>query len=107
MAYTYEELSLKTLEQLREIAKGMEHEAVQGYTQMNKAHLLPALCTAFGIDARAHHEAVGIDKSAIKAKLRKMKERRNEALAAHDHQRLRLVRRQIHHLKRQIRAHTV
>ena len=43
MAYTIEELKHKTLADLREIAKGIEHEAVQGYTQLNKQHLITAL----------------------------------------------------------------
>ena len=40
MAHTYEELKHKTVVELREIAKGLEHEAVKGYTQMNKDHVL-------------------------------------------------------------------
>jgi hypothetical protein len=36
----------KTAAELRDIAKALTHEAVQGYTQMNKEHLLPALCKA-------------------------------------------------------------
>ena len=107
MSYTFEELSTKTVEELREIAKGIEHEAVQGHTQMNKAHLLPAICKALGIEARAHHEAVGIDKRALKANIRKMKKRRDEALAAHDRDQLNFVRQKIHRLKRRIRSHTV
>jgi hypothetical protein len=33
MAYTYEQLKHMTLADLREMAKGNEHEAVQGYGQ--------------------------------------------------------------------------
>ena len=33
---TFEQLRHKTLAELREMAKGIEHEAVQGYTQLNK-----------------------------------------------------------------------
>ena len=44
MAYTFEELKHKTLAELREIAKGSDHEAVQGYTQMNKEHLRRSAC---------------------------------------------------------------
>ena len=40
MAFTYHELKEKNVADLREIAKGIEHEAVQGYTQLNKEHLL-------------------------------------------------------------------
>src|ERR1043165_4253558 len=42
MAYTYEELKHKTVAELRDIAAGIEHEALQGYTQLTKDHLLHA-----------------------------------------------------------------
>jgi hypothetical protein len=103
MAYTYEELKKKTVEELRQIAKDVESEAVKGYTQMNKEHLLPALCKALGVDMRGHHE-VRIDKTAIKAQMRQLKADRDQALAAHDHARLKSVRRQLHRLNRRIRA---
>jgi hypothetical protein len=108
MAYTYHELKGKTIQELREIAKGVEaHEAVQGYSQMNKDHLLPALCEALGVDSHEHRAASGIDKPAIKAKMRELKTKRDAALAAHDQVALKSVRRQIHHLNREIRAHVV
>lgn len=105
MAYTYHELKLKTIQELREIAKDVKHDAVQGFSQMNKEHLLPALCKALGVDAHEHHEAVGIDKPAIKAKMRELKIKKNAAREAHDHAALKSLRRQIHGLNRQIRAH--
>lgn len=107
MAHTYHELKEKPLAELREIAAGIEHEAVQGYTQMNKDHLLPAICKALGIDTHEHHHAVGIDKTAIKTRINQLKQKRDEALAAHDHASLKLIRRNIHDLKREIRKHTV
>jgi hypothetical protein len=70
MTHTYEELKHKPLAELREIAAGIENEAVQGYTQLNKDHLLVALCKALGIDMKAHHEVKGIDKAATKARIR-------------------------------------
>jgi hypothetical protein len=106
MAYTYHELKDKTIQELRDIAKGVENQdAVQGYSQLNKEHLLPALCKALGIDTREHHEATGIDKPAIKAKMRELKAKRAQALEASDHEELKSVRRQLHRLNRQIRAH--
>jgi hypothetical protein len=108
MSHSFEELKKKTIDELREIAKGLDHEAVKGYTQMNKEHLLPALCRAMGIEAHAHHHAVaGFDKAATKARIRRLKADREKAIEAHDHQRLKLVRREIHGLKRKIRAATV
>jgi hypothetical protein len=106
MAYTYQELKGKTIQELREIAKGADaQEVVQGYSQMNKDHLLPALCKALGVDARGHHTAAGIDKPAIKEKMRELRKERDAALAAHDRGALKSVRREIHHLNRQVRAH--
>ena len=107
MSHTYEELKHKTVAQLREIASGLEHEAVKGASQMNKEHLLGALCTALGIDMHAHHEVKGVDKSALKVKIRELKKQRDGALAAHDHKQLKSVRREIHHLKRMIHRATV
>jgi hypothetical protein len=106
MAYTYHELKVKTIAELRDIAKGVENQdAVKGFSQMNKEHLLPALCKALGITTHEHHEAVGIDKPALKAKIRALKAKRDEALAAHDHDLLKNVRRQIHRINRDIRRH--
>jgi|SRR5690554_3579375 hypothetical protein len=104
MAYTYDELKGKTVAELREIAAGVQHEAVQGYTQLNKEQLLPALCKALGIDMHEHHQAVGIDKPAIKRKIRDLRKRRDEILASKtDRAGLLPVLRRIHDLKRQIR----
>jgi len=103
---TYEQLKHKTVTELREMAKGIEHEAVQGYTQMNKDHLLVALSKALGIQ-HEHHAVVGVDKSSIKARIRELKTQRQAALTAHDHAQLKVVRRTIHRLKRQIHKATV
>jgi DNA-binding IclR family transcriptional regulator len=105
MAYTYHELKEKTIQELREIAKDVQHDAVQGYSQMNKEHLLPALCRALGIDTHEHHRVAGIDKPSIKARMRALKKQRDTALESHDSDTLKNVRRQIHRLNRQIRAH--
>ena len=104
--YTYEQLKHKTVAELREIAKGIEHEAVQGYTQLNKEHLITAISRALGIK-HEHHDVVGVDKAAIKAQIRELKKKRDDALAAHDHAQLKVVRRTIHRLKRRIHGATV
>jgi hypothetical protein len=103
MAHTFQELKGKTVAQLREIASGIEHEAVQGHSQMNKEHLLAALCKALGIEMHAHHEVKGINKTEMKVKIQELKKKRDQALAAHDHPQLKAVRRDIHHLKRALR----
>lgn len=110
MAHTYEELKGKTIDQLREIAKGVEHEAVTGYTQMNKEHLLPALCKALGVEVHKHphhppEKAAGqVDKGPLKARLTQLKAERDKALEAHDRAQLKAVRRQMHRLRRKLRA---
>jgi len=106
MAHTIEELKHKTLADLREIAKGSDHEAVQGYTQMNKQHLVAALAKALGIQ-HEHHDVIGVDKAGIKARIRELKTQREAALTAHDHAQLKVVRRTIHRLKRRIHKATV
>ena len=106
MEYTYEKLKHMTVTDLREIAKGIEHEAVQGYTQLNKEHLIVAISRALGIK-HEHHDVVGVDKASIKARIRGLKQKRAEALSAHDHAQLKVVRRTIHRLKRRIHKATV
>jgi len=107
MAYTHHELKHKTLAELRDIAKDIEHDAVQGYTQLNKEHLVVAICKALNIDMHEHHDVVGIDKTTIKSRIKDLKRKRDAALAAHDHAQLKQARRSIHRLKRQIHKATV
>jgi len=109
MAHTYEELKGKTIDELREIAKGIEHEAVKGYTQMNKEHLLPALCKALGIEfhKHPHHAAVGIDKGKLKARMHALRAEKAKAIEGGDNKKLKALRREYHRLNRRIRAATV
>ena len=103
MAHTYEELKKKTVAELRELAKDLQHEAVQGYTQMNKDHLLPALCKALGIDPHEHHAAVIAEKAAIKTKMREIRAACEKAASDGDHDALRNLRRQYHKLNHGLR----
>jgi hypothetical protein len=105
MAYTHHELKLKTIVELRDIAKDIPHDAVKGYTQLNKEHLLVALCQALNIPIHEHHEVVGLDKGAVKAKMRALKTQSAEAIAQGDHAKLKALRRQRHRLNHQIRSH--
>jgi hypothetical protein len=107
MAYTYEELSKKTIAELREIAAGVEHEAVKGHTQMHKEQILLALCKALGIDSHAHHHVVGLDKSKVKAQIRALKKKRAAAVEAHQAAELKRLRHNIKKLKHRIRRATV
>ena len=106
MTHTFPELKHKTLVELREIAVGIT-PAVQGYTQMNKDHLLEAICKALNIDMHVHHEVKGIDKSAVKAKIREWQKKRDEALAASDRKALRVALDHIHSFKHQLRKSMV
>jgi hypothetical protein len=105
--YTFHELKEKNVHELREIAKGIQHEAVQGYTQLNKDHLLIALAKALGIPTHEHHAVGGFDKSGIKAMMRELKKKRDAALEAGDSAAVHALRRQIHTLNHQIRSHTI
>ena len=104
MAYTYEELKTKNLAELRDIAKDIQHDAVQGFTQMNKEHLLPALCAALGIDAREHHAAHGAGKEAARARMHELKKQRTAAVEAGDGGALKAIRREYHHWNHMLRV---
>ena len=56
-------------------------------------------CRALGIEMYAHHHVEGANKSMLKSQIHDLKKQRDEALAAHDHKRLKDVRREIHHIK--------
>ena len=105
MEYTYDQLKHMKVTELREIAAGIEHQAVQGYTQLNKEHLLAALCDALSIDTHTRHKikAEGIDKAGIKSRIKELKGQRNTALEAHNPSQLKTVRRQLHELRRSLR----
>ncbi len=107
MAHTYEELKKKSVSQLREIAGGLKHEAVKGYTQLNKEHLLEAVCKALNIDTFAHHLAKGINKGAIKAEIKKLKQKRDELIELKNYVELKLVRCEIRKLKKKLRRAAV
>ncbi len=103
MDYTWEKLHKMRVADLREIAKELEHEELQGYTTMHKEDLVPALCHALDIEDHAHHEIVGLNKTAIKQKIRALKKERDAALESKDKDKLKDVRREIHHLKIKLR----
>ncbi len=107
MSHTYEELKKKNVADLREIAKEIEHEAVQGYTQLNKEHLRKAMCTARNLGMDGHHEIKGVDKSKIKKEIRNAKKKRDEAIVAKDDEGQKKARGRIRHLKKVLRKATV
>ena len=107
MAHTYEELSKMTVIELRKIADGIDHEATKGHSIMHKEKLLPALCTALGIDIHVHHNIVGINKRKIKAEIKDLKIQREAAISAKDYARLAQIRDRIHKLKHTMRKYMV
>ncbi len=103
MSHSYEELKKKTVAELREIAKGIEHEAVQGYTQLNKEHLLVAVCTALGLDMHVHHHAKSADKKKkYKKDLKSLKKERDAALEAQDPVKLKRARTRMRRIKKRL-----
>lgn len=106
MDYTWEQLHKMRVADLRDIAKDLEHDELQGYSTMHKEDLVPALCHALGIEDHAHHEVVGVNKTEIKQKIRALKKDRDAALEAKDKDKLKAVRREIHHLKIKLRKAT-
>lgn len=107
MTYTHADLKKKTVAELREIAAKVEDETVKGHSQMNKEHLLVALCTALKIDMREHHQVVGLDKTKVKARIKAMKDRLAKAIEAKDKKQISYCHRQIHRQKRNIHKATV
>jgi hypothetical protein len=103
VAHTFEELKGKTVAELREIAATIQDDAVKGYSQLNKEHLLTAICKALHLDTHTQHVAALADKTAIKQQIKALKKTRDAALAAKDVKKLMLSRRKIRHLKRKLR----
>jgi hypothetical protein len=108
MSHTYEELKGKTVAELRDIASGIQHDALQGYSQLNKEHLLEKLCTALSIPMLSHHKVADVGvKVAAKGKIKTLKEKRDAAAQAGNHKALKHIRRRIHSLKRNLRKSAI
>ena len=101
-AYDFHELKHTKVSDLREIASKLD-PPVEGYTQLNKDHLIEAICNQRGIEMHEHHEVKGIDKGPITRQIRELKKTRDEALASRDSQKLREIRKRIHGLKHTLR----
>ncbi|MFI5251712.1 MAG: hypothetical protein ACHQQQ_04685 [Bacteroidota bacterium] len=107
MAYTLEQLNSMTVVELRQIADGIDHEAVKGHSTMHKEKLVPALCAALGIDWHVHHQVVGINKRKIKAEIKELKVQREAAISGKDYAQLKQIRDRIHKLKHTLRKSMV
>ena len=104
MAHTFEELKHMNVSQLREVAK---EEEIKGYTQINKEHLLEAVCEKLNLDMHVHHHVEGVDKVSIKAKIKKLKAVRNKFIEEKNKKELKHTRREIKKLKNKLRKSLV
>jgi hypothetical protein len=101
--YTYHELKHTKVSGLREIARKLD-PPVEGYSQLNKDHLIEKICNQLGIEMHEHHEVQGIDKTPLKQQIRELKKSRDEAIEAKDRKKVKETRRRIHGLKRRLHA---
>lgn len=101
----FHDLKVMTVAQLREVAKDIE--GLTGYTQMHKDQLVSAICKKLEIETHEHHEVMGLDKRAIKERIRALKKERAAMLSAHDNAQLVRVRHEIHQLKGRLRRATI
>lgn len=97
----WHELNKHRVADLREMMK--QHlPQVQGVMSMKKEQIVALLAEALGIEP-PKKIVVGVDKTAIKVKIREHKALRQQALEAGNHDELRKQRRKIHGLKRDLR----
>ena len=94
------ELEKKTVNDLREMAA--KYEDIKGVSGLKKEQLLEILCEKLGID-RHVHVPKGIGRHDIKARIRELKRKRDEALEKHDPVALAAVRHEIKSNKRHLR----
>jgi hypothetical protein len=99
----YHELQKTTVSKLREMAK--QYEDLEGVTGISKERLVDMLAGKMGIE-RPHKVVIGIDKGAIKAKIRALKKERDAALVAKDRVKLHAKRHELHKLRHQLRKAT-
>jgi hypothetical protein len=85
--------------ELREMAA---KAGIEGVSAMKKEKLVDLLATKLNIDRHAHGP-LGINKAAVKKKIREIKAARDTAITSHDHKALKEARRKVHRLKREIR----
>ena len=96
----WHELEKKKVTELRELAT--EHANVEGASALPKEKLVEIVAGALGIE-RPHLIATGINKTALKQKIRSLRLEVQQGIEAKDRVLVRRKRRQIHRLKRRIR----
>ncbi len=91
-----------TVVELREEAKKIP--GVTGVSGMKKDQLVELVAKHLGVDLHEHGVAPAtIDKAEIKRRIRQLKQRKQEALAAADRKAARACNRQIHRYKHLLR----
>ncbi|MFA6132712.1 MAG: hypothetical protein WC869_01695 [Phycisphaerae bacterium] len=100
-AYTYEQLKEMKVTVLRDIAKELQHESLEGHSTMHKEQLLPLLCKVMGI--HTHQAARGARKTRIKGLIHRLQKERDAAIASREVATLPDIRQQIHALKHRLR----
>ncbi|GJM44247.1 MAG: hypothetical protein DHS20C21_10890 [Gemmatimonadota bacterium] len=96
----WHELEKKKVDELRVMAK--EQTGIEGAVGLKKDELVKIVADAMGIE-KPHLVVEGIDKGAIKERIKALKADVVQALDAKDHALAKRKRRQIHALKRRIR----
>lgn len=96
----FHDLEKKTVTELREMAAA--YDDIEGAIGMKKDQLLDILCRKLGIE-RKHALPKGIGRRALKDRIRALKQRRAEALAAHDAKALKRARTLLRRTKHRLR----
>jgi hypothetical protein len=100
----WKDLEKMTVTKLREEA--LKHpDQIKGVHGKGKAQIMEELAHLLGIPKPhvAFTDKVVQTKESLKHRIHDLKTRRDRGLAEHNHKELKLVRREIHKLKRQIR----
>ena len=69
--YDFHELKHTKVADLRDVASKLD-PPVEGYSQLNKDHLIEAICKQLGIEMHERHEVQGLDKEPIKRQIREL-----------------------------------
>lgn len=96
----FHDLEHQTVIDLRKMAA--QYDDLKGVAGLKKEELLALLCEKLGIDTHVH-VPTGIGRHTIKVRIQELKQKRNDALAAHDAAALDAARREIKSNKRKLR----
>jgi MinD-like ATPase involved in chromosome partitioning or flagellar assembly len=95
---TEKDLDRMTVKELREVAADIEN--LVGVTAMKKAELLSAIKKAKGIEEKKPVEKADVTIKELKAKIIKIKEKRDEARKLKDKRVLNILRKRINRIKK-------